>query len=82
MTHDDTMWFKARRYGWGWGAATTWQGWAVYAVFTALIVLNAVAFPPDRHLAAFLACLSMLTTALIGICATKGERPHWRWGGR
>lgn len=28
------MWFRAKRYGWGW-RPVTWQGWAVVAVWVA-----------------------------------------------
>ena len=76
------LWFKARRYGWGWGPATTWQGWLVYGAYTALVALGAVLLPLPGHGSAFFATLAVLTTVLIGVCAAKGERPGWRWGGR
>jgi hypothetical protein len=75
------LWFKARRYGWGWGPATTWQGWLVYGVYAALAALSAVLLPPPTHGPAFVATLAVLTAVLIGVCATQGERPGWRWGG-
>ena len=78
----DTIWFKARRYGWGWGPAVTWQGWFTYGAFAALAVLGAVVVPPGQAPGAFVAWMAVLTTALVGICAAKGERPRWRWGGR
>ena len=77
---NDTFWFKARRYGWGWGLPATWQGWLVYGAFVALAGLSAAAFLPTQRVDAFLACTAALTAVLIGICATKGERPQWRWG--
>ena len=77
---NDTIWFKARRYGWGWGPAVTWQGWLVYGAFAVLAALCGAVFLPAQNIAAFLACTAILTALLIGVCATKGERPRWRWG--
>ena len=28
-------WFPAKKYGWGWGLPSTWQGWVVYCVYFA-----------------------------------------------
>jgi hypothetical protein len=78
---DDKTWFKARTYGWGWGMATTWQGWAVYAGYVLLLAISAIVFPPDRQLSCFLASLGFLSAALVLICMAKGEKPGWRWGG-
>src|SRR6266702_3273794 len=32
MQSDGKYWFPAKRYGYGWGIPTTWQGWLVLAV--------------------------------------------------
>lgn len=77
---DTRPWFKAKTYGWGWGPALTWQGWAVYAAYLALVVAWALRFPPALHEAAFLLGLAGLTAVLIAICWLKGEKPGWRWG--
>lgn len=73
-------WFPAKRYGWGWGLPATWQGWAVLIVFVALVVAGAFLFPPQKHLAAYLAYIGILAILLIGIGWLKGEPPRWRWG--
>jgi hypothetical protein len=31
-TNEKTVWFIAKRYGWGWGLPCAWQGWVVFAV--------------------------------------------------
>lgn len=81
------LWFKAKRYGYGWYPAT-WEGVVVILVFIIL------------HTSAVLAMLALLarwpsgpvtigfglffvlnTAALIAICYKKGERARWRWGG-
>jgi hypothetical protein len=80
------LWFKAKRYGWGW-TPCTWEGWAVmladlaavtgwvaYAATHPALILGRGGFVvlllPIVALAAFLAL----------ICWRKGERPRWRWG--
>ena len=78
--NEQRPWFKAKTYGWGWGPALTWQGWAVYATFVVLSVAWALWRPPVFHPLAFFAGLGVLTALLVAICWTKGEKPRWRWG--
>lgn len=80
------MWFRAKRYGWGW-RPVTWQGWTVVAVwaavFAAWLVYRITSgieadkwfLDPGTMLGALL-----LIVALILVCLKKGERPHRRWG--
>lgn len=80
------VWFKAKRFGWGWTPATP-EGWAVVVMFLAALIGSTIALvrfrpmPPSpamvgEHLA--LACV--LAAALVGICLKTGEKPGWRWG--
>jgi len=73
-------WFRAKRYGWGWGWPSSWQGWAVLAVFIALLGAGAILLPPDKNIATFLGYVALLSALLIVICWLKGEPPRWRWG--
>jgi hypothetical protein len=73
-------WFRAKRYGWGWGLPLTWQGWLAYALYWVLLLLGFALFPPQRELAAFLAYTVGLSALLVVICWLKGEPPSWRWG--
>ena len=73
-------WFKAKTYGWGWGLATTWQGWLTYACFAVLVAASAVLFRPDQHPVGFVLAMVGLNVALLGVCLLKGEKPGWRWG--
>jgi hypothetical protein len=75
-------WFKAKTRGWGWGAATTWQGWSVYAAYIALVAGGAAWLPASQHPVAFLCGTSALTALLVGICWLTGERPRWRGANR
>jgi hypothetical protein len=81
MPQDTDYWFPAKRYGWGWGPPTTWQGWAVLVAFIILVIAGAVVFPPHRATAAFVGYVVILCIALTGVCWWKGEPPRWRWGG-
>ena len=77
---DARPWFKAKTYGWGWGLATTWQGWVTYAIYAGLLVASGILFPPSRAPVLFLTSVAVLSAALFGICLLKGEKPKWRWG--
>jgi hypothetical protein len=78
---EDQYWFPAKRYGWGWGPPTMWQGWVVLVVWFAAIVVATFLLLP-RHLVAFLSFDLIMVVLLLLICYSKGERPGWRWGGR
>ncbi|HWI99368.1 MAG TPA: hypothetical protein VNU96_10170 [Burkholderiales bacterium] len=80
MPDRETYWFPAKRYGWGWGLPSSWQGWAVLAAFAALSAAAFFAFSPNDKPGALFACIAVLTALLIAICWLKGEPPRWRWG--
>ena len=80
MNNKPVYWFPAKRFGWGWGLPTTWQGWAVLLGYFVLLTVVRLAFAPDKSFIAFLAGVLGLTIALVGICLFKGEPPRWRWG--
>ena len=73
-------WFLAKRYGWGWGLPTTWQGWAVMIFYLILITLSVYIFPPDKKRALFMSSVILLNILLVVVCWIKGEPPKWRWG--
>jgi hypothetical protein len=76
-------WFPAKRHGWGCGWPATWQGWAVIATLSVVLVAGEVTlppFPPHPALAVHLVYASIVTWSFIGICYLKGEPPHRRWG--
>lgn len=82
MPSEKTYWFPAKRYGWGWGVPTAWQGWAVLAVFVGLLVAGALRLLPGAGPAPFIAYTALLSAALVGVCWLKGEPTRWRWGGK
>jgi hypothetical protein len=73
-------WFPAKRYGWGWGLPTAWQGWVVFGVFFVFVGAGAVVLLPHYNPVVFVAYSVFLCIVLVGICWLKGEPPSWRWG--
>ncbi|MES2995023.1 MAG: hypothetical protein V4681_03265 [Patescibacteria group bacterium] len=85
------LWFRAKRFGWGW-YPSSWQGWAVTALFSLLYALSAVvfgAFAPAVVQAGgsvvegtilFISVIILLSAGLLAICYRYGEKPGWRWG--
>ncbi len=80
MTREPDYWFPAKRYGWGWGLPSRWQGWVVFIGYFLLLGLGVFFLPPERRPLAFLAYASVLSFALVGVAWLKGEPPRWRWG--
>jgi hypothetical protein len=78
--NDEKYWFPAKRFGWGWGFPTAWQGWVIFVSYFALIIGGEVFIFPTYGPPFFVAYTGALSVVLIGICCIKGESPHWRWG--
>jgi hypothetical protein len=72
------FWFPAKRYGWGWGPPNCWHGWAVMAVWVALLGGGGFYLMPNTGL--FVAYAVLLAIVLTIVCFLKGEKPRWRWG--
>ena len=86
MITDNRLWFRAKRYGWGW-TPCTWQGWAVTLADVAAVFAWAVYIASHRELAAHSNYLLIVLLPILGavaililICWLKGERPGWHWG--
>jgi lipoprotein signal peptidase len=75
-------WFPAKRYGWGWGLPSAWQGWVVFITYLVLVLGGIPFVQVSKGSALYTAYVSVLTVALVAICWLKGEPPRWRWGGR
>lgn len=72
-----TYWFVRKTYGWGWSPAT-WQGWMVIAIFTLLMVINAVRL--QLYPVWFAGESIVLALILVLISYLTGESPRWQWG--
>ncbi|RME54955.1 MAG: hypothetical protein D6795_03600 [Deltaproteobacteria bacterium] len=73
-------WFPAKKYGWGWGFPSTWEGWVTLFLYGAALSLVTYLFPPREKTIAFTLLSLLLTLFLIAIAWAKGEPPTWRWG--
>ena len=48
MTANEKFWFPAKRYGWGWGLPSSWQGREVFVTyFVVFIGVNEGGASPD-----------------------------------
>ncbi len=84
MKEDKRIWFRAKRYGWGWTPAT-WQGWTVLGVWTIAFVgaVVGIQLAYGETLTAVVASLIaglILTGVLLVITYRTGELPAWQWG--
>ena len=79
MQDQKQYWFPAKKYGWGWGLPTTWQGRAVLGAFFVLVGLGALALLPTYGKDVFMAYSMALCLALVVVCRVKGEPPRRRW---
>jgi len=73
-------WFRAKRYGWGWGLPLRWQGWAVLLAYFVL-QFGALGLMMPANVPGFLAVTGVLIALLILVCWRTGEPPRWRRGG-
>lgn len=77
-TNNPRYWFRAKRYGWGWGLPLAWQGWAFFIVWIIVLPLGHRLLPlGDKPLRwGFTAAMVIL---LIAICYWKGDPIGRRW---
>ncbi len=77
------LWFKRKRYGWGWRPAT-WQGWVVTAGYVAGVLFFASTIGPNPNPREWFFMLLLpfliLSVTFIRIAYKTGEAPRWQWG--
>ena len=82
MPNSESYWFPAKRYGWGWGAPVTWQGWVVLVIWAAALAEGLFLLRHHQNAPWLRLAYVLLMCILIGVvCYLKGEPPKWRWGG-
>jgi hypothetical protein len=79
MADQTPYWFRAKRYGWGWGLPVRREGWIVFLVWLVLAILDGILIAP-QSVPIFIIILAVLTIAFLAVCYAKGEPPRWRWG--
>jgi hypothetical protein len=80
MAPQSDYWFPAKRYGWGWGLPSRWEGWVALIAFFILLGLDVRFFQPHRYPFTFGLIVVLLSFALVALCWWKGEPPRWHWG--
>jgi len=76
---DKRYWFPAKKYGWGWGPPSAWQGWVALLASLVVMARAAVTLLPYNP-AKFGLVTAGTVVVLMIICYIKGEPPSWRWG--
>ena len=79
------LWFKRKRFGWGWTPAT-WEGWAVTVGYVLILIASSMTIddnsPAREIFFTFVLPVLLATITLFRICYRKGEKPEWRWFGK
>lgn len=75
------LWFKSKKYGWGW-QPVTWQGWLAIFAYITFVIMTFVRIDANSHsasdtLISFLPRVFLATALLIILCLVTGEKPHW-----
>lgn len=78
------LWFRAKRFGWGW-TPITWQGWVSTVVFVAFLlsIINSAENwnkTLKEGVVELIIPLVVVTASFFSICFLRGEKPVWRWG--
>ncbi len=81
---ENKLWFKAKRYGWGW-TPISWQGWLLLLIYVADLLFAAQRAGTFEHsgsdfLINFASWFILTTIPFLAICYMKGEEPRWHWG--
>ena len=82
--NEDKKWFRAHKYGYGYGPAT-WEGGMgmfVYFVFLGFTTWKLVGFEDTQEQPpiSFFILIGLATVILLTVCVKKGDKLTWRWG--
>ncbi len=80
------LWFRRKRYGYGWTPSTI-EGWLVigiYAVLMIIVVAHAAQTVQsgEHTLIQLILPVIILTAIMLVITYIKGEKPRWQWGNK
>jgi hypothetical protein len=77
-TTQQQYWFRAKRYGLGWGLPLAWQGWMFFLAWLFPIPLGLL-FIGSSSKAGSWAFLAIMVTLLTPICYLRGDPRGRRW---
>ena len=72
MSNEKRYWFRAKRYGLGWGLPCSWQGWVFFLAWLAVLIMATIDLMPRRPFL-FALVLGAMTLILVVVCHIKGE---------
>ena len=85
MSKKKKIWFKAKKYGWGW-QPITWEGWLTVIGYLAIATVLALQLNEGDSLlqvmSTFVVPMILLIFVLITLCYERGEKPKWSWGNK
>jgi len=73
---DRPEWFAPKRYGYGSGLPTAWQGWAILLAYLALVIGSVFLFQQRPYL---VPAIVLPATAGLLIVTARTTRGGWRW---
>ncbi len=77
----NSVWFPAKRYGFGWGLPNCWQGWVVLLAYLFLATAGSMLLTDSSGIRpSFVFYFIIISALFIVICWKKGEKRGWRWG--
>ena len=76
---DRKYWFRAKRFGWGWGAPTSWQGWAALIAYLVLVVAGIPLVQATRGDLAYAGYVVVCTATFVVLCWLRGEPAGRTW---
>ena len=71
------IWFKRKKYGFGW-TPSTWEGWTVVLVWA--ILFYSFISKTNQNWSKNSLFIFLITGILIYVSYKKGESPRWQWG--
>jgi hypothetical protein len=71
-TERPQYWFRAKRYGLGWGLPLMWQGW-VFLLVWAMVLLKGIRDLLSTPSSKRLAFVGVMTILLLIVCYWKGD---------
>ncbi len=79
-----TLWFRAKRYGYGWTPAS-WQGWLALLLYVIAVVATFRSIDVHSHsvsdtLIGFVPLWILYSFLLVLLCSLTGEKATWRRG--
>jgi hypothetical protein len=80
MEKSPKYWFPAKRFGWGWGLPSVWQGWAVLIVYLTLMLAGLALVNPAVNANGYTVYAAVVTALFLLVVWRTGEPPRWRSG--